>query len=73
LIQLQQNSLIPETFAFLSSGIVTIPEVNLFKTSDQSWLLEDLDVEGLMYLHPFSFLMISFKTKLTKYQFPSLI
>jgi hypothetical protein len=50
-------------------GIVTIPEVNLFKTSDQSWLAEIWMAEELFtYLHPFLFNDF-FQDKLTKYQF----
>ena len=67
--QLQQNSLIQVFSDDSYRGIVTIPEVNLFKTSDQSWLAEIWMAEELFtYLHPFLFNDF-FQDKLTKYQF----
>lgn len=50
-------------------GIVTIPEVNLFKIPDRSWVAEVWMAEELFnYLHPFLFNDF-FQDKLTKYQF----
>ena len=67
--QLQQNSLIQVFSDNAYRGIVTIPEVNLFKTSYQSWLAEIWMAEELFtYLHPFLFNDF-FQDKLTKYQF----
>jgi hypothetical protein len=67
--QLQQNSLIQVFSDDYYRGIVTIPEVNLFKTSDQSWLAEIWMAEKLfLYLHLFLFNDF-FQDKLTKYQF----
>jgi hypothetical protein len=67
--KLQQNSLIQVFSDDSYRGIVTIPEVNLFKTSDQSWLAEIWMAEELFtYLHPFLFNDF-FQDKLTKYQF----
>ena len=67
--QLQQNSLIQVFSDDSYRVIVTIPEVNLFKTSDQSWLAEIWMAEELFtYLHPFLFNDF-FQDKLTKYQF----
>jgi hypothetical protein len=64
--QLQQNSLIQVFSDDSYRGIVTIPEVNLFKTSDQSWLAEIWMAEELFtYLHPFLFNDF-FQDKLTK-------
>jgi hypothetical protein len=46
-------------------GLITIPEVNLYKASDQSWGMAE---ELFYYLYPFLF-NDYFQTKLTKYQF----
>lgn len=67
--QLQQNSLIQVFSDDYYRGIVTIPEVNLFKASDQSWTAEIWIAEELfLYLHPFLFNDL-FQDKLTTYQF----
>ena len=67
--QLQQNSLIRVFTDDYYRGLITIPEVNLYKTTDQSWVAEIWMAEELFsYLHPFLFTDY-FQTKLNKYQF----
>jgi hypothetical protein len=67
--QLQQNSFIRIFSDDYYRGLVTIPEVNLFKTTDKSWLAKVWMAEKLLYyLHPFFFTDV-FQTRLTKYQF----
>lgn len=67
--QLQENSLIQFFTDDYYRGLVTIPEVNLYKDIHKYWIAEVWMAEELFYQpHPFLFTDY-FRTKLTKYQF----
>jgi hypothetical protein len=67
--QLQRNSLIQYFTDNYYRGLVTVPEVKLYKNNEKAWVVEIWLAEELFnYLHPFIFEDL-FKKKLTKDQF----
>lgn len=67
--QLQENSLIQFFTDDYYRGLVTIPEVNLYKDIHTYWIVGVWMAEELFY-HPHPFLFTDyFRTKLTKHQF----
>lgn len=67
--QLQRNSLIQYFTDNYYRGLVTVPEVKLYKNNEKAWVADIWLAEELFnYLHPFIFEDL-FKNKLTKDQF----